>query len=61
VKLLYWDETGMALWWKGLENEKFRWPKKDDNTWNIEVKELRWLLEGVDLTKIKKHQKLEYD
>jgi len=60
VKLLYWDETGMALWWKGLEKEKSRWPKKDDATWNIDVKELKWLLEGIDLTKIKKHQKLEY-
>lgn len=61
VKMLYWDDTGFALWWKTLEKDRFRWPKSNDKTWTIDSKQLRWLLEGIDLTKIKKHQKLDYD
>ena len=58
VKALYWDDTGYALWWKTLEKEKFRWPKRGEQVCNIDAKELRWLLEGIDLTKVKKHKKL---
>lgn len=59
VKLLYWDATGYALWWKSLEKDRFRWPKSEFAAMPIAVKDLRWLLEGVDFTRIKKHQKIE--
>lgn len=59
VKILYWDLTGFALWWKSLEAEKFRWPKKVVGPMQIQVKDLKWLLEGVDFTSIKKHQKVD--
>ncbi|RLV57864.1 transposase [Parashewanella curva] len=26
LKLLYWDKTGFALWYKQLAKEKFKWP-----------------------------------
>jgi transposase len=55
VKILYWDVTGFALWWKTLESEKFRWPKKVTGPMQIQAKELKWLLEGIDFTSIKKH------
>lgn len=58
VKILYWDTTGYAMWWKTLEKDRFRWPKSGSAAVNIEVKQLRWLLEGVDLQLIKRHDRV---
>ena len=59
VKILYWDLTGYALWWKTLEKDKFKWPKPHSSgTIELTAKELKWLLEGIDLSKLEKHEKL---
>ena len=59
AKLLYWDFSGYAMWWKTLENERFKWPKADEATMVIKAKELRWLLDGIDIDNIKTHKKIE--
>jgi transposase len=28
IKAIYWDETGFCLWYKRLEKDKFKWPRK---------------------------------
>ena len=48
LKILYWDRTGFALWYKRLEAERFPWPKDRESVAAITVDELEGLLSGID-------------
>jgi transposase len=61
LKLLYWDKTGFALWYKRLEQEKFKWPRKiSDATLQLDECQLHGLLAGLDITKMQPHTVLNY-
>ena len=61
IKLLYWDRSGFALWMKRLEEEKFRWPLKvEGDTVTLTSEQLAWLLDGIDITRMKPHATLAY-
>jgi transposase len=61
LKILYWDSDGFALWYKRLEEGTFRLPGKNAGA-SIELKasELAMLLEGIDLTSIKRRRRFSY-
>lgn len=56
IKALYWDENGWCLWMKRLEKERFRWPQREEEVWEINRQSLTWLLAGLDLSQA--HERL---
>ena len=61
VRMLYWDNTGYALWSKVLEKHRFQWPQKGEGgKMIISPKDLKWLLQGLDIQKIKVHEPLQF-
>jgi len=60
VKVLYWDRNGFCLWQKRLEREVFRWPESTEQVLEIGVRELGWLVEGLDVKEVKGHRTLSY-
>jgi transposase len=61
LKLLYWDNSGFALWYKRLELEKFNWPRRmSEAVIELDEAQLHWLLEGYDITQMQPHTTLNY-
>lgn len=57
LKVLYWDQTGFCLWYKRLEKDKFKWPKRmAGDVLTLTDREWQWLLEGLDVEKMKGHK-----
>jgi transposase len=52
VKLLFWDQTGLCLMTKRLEEGKFRWPVIRDGVMRLSPAQLSALLEGLDWTRV---------
>jgi transposase len=63
LKILYWQRNGFWLWYRRLERERFRWPPNETAAAAIEVsaRELRWLLDGLDIAHVEGHRKVQFD
>lgn len=60
IRILYWDETGYALWHKALDADRFKWPSKPDvETLKITTDQLKWLLSGISIEKVQAHKKID--
>ncbi len=62
LKILYWERSGFVLWYKRLEKQRFPWPRRDkSDVLTMTGRELNWLLDGIDLFRIKPHEELSYE
>jgi transposase len=62
LKILYFDRSGFCLWQKRLETELFPWPKKSTKEIvDITPEQLMWLLEGIDVWKMKKFSEIKFE
>jgi transposase len=61
VKLLMWEDNGFVLYYKALAEEKFRWPRPEDDVMPLSGEQINWLLDGYDISLLKGHRKLHYE
>ena len=58
LKILWWDRDGLCLWYKRLEEGVFKLPRPPEDGSHVSVplrpSELAMLLEGIDLSSIKR-------
>jgi transposase len=52
VKLLFWDQTGLVLVTKRLQDGRFRWPAIVDGVMRLSPAQLSALLEGLDWSRV---------
>jgi transposase len=60
IKVLYWDHNGFCLWQKRLERDRFRWPEGAEEVMRISPRELRWLLDGLEVVQGRAHRQVRY-
>lgn len=62
MKVVYWDESGFAMWVKKLDQEKFPWPKKSyPSVITMTPQQMEWLLQGYNIWEMKRHKPLQYE
>ncbi len=49
IKVLSWHGNGFCLLYKRLERGRFVWPKMHDAIFTCCLRDLQWLLEGLDI------------
>lgn len=59
LKLLYWDEDGLAIWAKRLEKGTFQLPAADGAGLEIKATDLALILGGVDLNSAKRRTRYQ--
>jgi len=57
VKILVWDRSGFAIYYKRLEGGTFRLPKSDGVSAEIDRAELALILEGIELAGVRRQRR----
>lgn len=61
IKILYWHNNGFWLFYRRLEKQRFWWPDEAKRSAvEISTRELSWLLEGLDISRIEAHKATKY-
>jgi len=61
LKILYWGRDGFVLWYKRLEEGKFKLPRPREGARTVELRasELAMILDGIDVSKLKRVPRYE--
>ena len=59
VKILYWDTSGLALWYKRLQRGTFRFPDVAGPTAKVSAADLMLILEGIDLSNARRRKRFQ--
>ncbi len=59
IKCIYWDRNGFCMWQKKLEKDRFPWPMTEEDTKEINLEQLKLLLNGIDFWKAHKEIKFK--
>ncbi len=49
LKILHWEYNGFWLYYRRLSRGKFNWPMTSDEVIKVDIKELKWLLDGYEV------------
>lgn len=61
LKILAWEKNGFIVWYKRLEEEKFKWPaRQGEAVITLSGEQLNWLLDGYDVWRMQPHKTLHY-
>lgn len=60
VKLLFYDRAGFWLMLRRLEEDRFVWPRRQDEVIELTTEQLHWLLEGIDIDAMRRHPARRY-
>ncbi|WP_295456040.1 IS66 family insertion sequence element accessory protein TnpB [uncultured Thiodictyon sp.] len=61
IKILFWHNNGFWLWYRRLERQRFYWPQEANTAAvTVSVRELGWLLEGLDLRHVEAHRRADF-
>jgi transposase len=52
VKIVWWDGTGLCLFAKRLDEDRFRWPRIEDGVIRLSGAQLQALIEGMEWRRV---------
>ncbi|MER2491629.1 IS66 family insertion sequence element accessory protein TnpB [Catenovulum sediminis] len=61
IKCLFWENNGFVLYYKSLAEEKFQWPRNNEEMITLTGQQINWLLDGYDISAMQGHKKLHYE
>ena len=60
IKVLWWDRNGFSIYYKRLERGRFKFPRMNKTSITLTQQELELLLDGIDITRLKRLPELHY-
>lgn len=61
IKCLFWEDNGFVLYYKALAEDRFHWPDQGEELITLSGEQLNWLLDGFNLSLMKRHRALHYE